>query len=86
MAFEALKPWGSLVVAEEETEPLFPVSIGDPAAVVDKAAQALMAEAAEDDDAMISILGKLAKQRASTNQPSETDVKAEAEEIPSGTT
>ena len=80
MAFEALKPWGSLVVAEEETEPLVPVSTGDPAAVVDKAAQALMAEAAEDDDAMISILGKLAKQRASTNQPSETDVKAEAEE------
>ena len=80
MTFEPLKPWLGTPIGEEETEPLFPVSIGDSAEKVDKAAQALMAEADEDDDAMVAMLGKLAKKRTNTNQPTDNDVKVEPEE------
>ena len=80
MTFEPLKPWFGTTIGEEETEPLFPVSIGDSADKVDKAAQALMAEADEDDDAMVAMLGKLAKKRTNTNQPTDNDVKVEPEE------
>jgi len=56
---------------------VFLMSIGDLADKVDKAAHARVANAAEDDDATVAMLGKLAKTRTNTTH---NDVNVESEE------
>lgn len=56
---------------------MFLMSIGDLADKVDKAAHARVANAAEDDDATVAMLGKLAKTRTNTT---DNDVNVESEE------
>jgi hypothetical protein len=56
---------------------VFLMSIGDLADKVDKAAHARVANAAEDDDATVAMLGKLAKTRTNTT---DNDVNVESEE------